>query len=129
MPIAIYNMQNQLVGGAVIDSDQLGWLYRGNDRIGRIEVDWGSEEQEHVSEAFVAGDCKAHLTLERYGLATGKLTRGYDEVGQVKSLGSGKYGLYRGDRQLGWMESKGDPLSGKHMILFGGPASAVLLGL
>jgi hypothetical protein len=129
MPIAIYNMQNQLVGGAVIESDQLGWLYRGNERIGRLEVDWGEEDQEHVAEAFVKGECKAHLVLERYGLVSGKLTRGYEELGQVRSLGGGKFGLFRGDQQVGWMANKGDPVSGKHIILFGGTAAAALMDL
>ncbi len=129
MPIAIFNMQNQLIGGAVIESEQLGWLYRGNERIGRVEVDWGEEEQEHVAEAFVKGEMKAHLVLERYGLAAGKITRGYEELGQVRSLGGGKFALFRGEQQLGWMENKGDPISGKHIILFGGAAAAALIGL
>jgi hypothetical protein len=122
-------MQNQLIGGVVIESEQLGWLYRGNERVGRVEVDWGEEDQEHVAEAFIKGEMKAHLVLERYGLASGKLTRGYEELGQVRSLGGGKFGLFRDDQQLDWMENKGDSISGKHIILFGGTGAAALMGL
>ena len=129
MPIAIFNMQNQLIGGVVIESEQLGWLYRGNDRFGRVEVDWGDEDQEHVAEAFISGELKAHLTLERYGIATGKLSRSYEEMGRIRSLEGGKYGLYRGDQLVGWMVNKGDPISGKHIILFGGTGAAALMGL
>jgi hypothetical protein len=129
MPIAIYNMQNQIIGGVVMESEQVGWLYRGNDRIGRIEVDWGDENQEHVAEAFIAGEMKARLTLERYGFSTGKLTRSYEELGRVRSLEGGKYGLYRGDQLVGWMVNKGDPISGKHIILFGGVGAAALMDL
>ena len=129
MPIAIFNMQNQLIGGVVIESEQLGWLYRGNERVGRVEVDWGEEDQEHVAEAFIKGEMKARISLERYGESTGKLTRSYEELGRIRSLEGGKYGLFRGDQLVGWMINKGDPISRKHIILFGGTGAAALMNL
>ncbi len=128
MSIAIYN-QTSLVGGVLIESETVGWLYRGAERIGRIEVDWGEEDQEHEATAFVAGNPCAGVTVERYGRSSGRIHRGLTDVGEVRPEGAGACGVYRAGQKVGRLESRAAGISVKHLMLFGGAGAAVLLGL
>jgi hypothetical protein len=128
MSIAIYSSK-ALVGGVLIESETLGWLYRGAERIGRIEVDWGEEDQEHEATAFVAGNLCASVTVERYGRSHGRIRRGLTSVGEVRAEGAGVCGVYQEDQKVGQLEARGAGVSVKHLMLFGGAGAAVLLGL
>ncbi|MEZ0395052.1 MAG: hypothetical protein ABWK53_01270 [Anaerolineales bacterium] len=128
MSIAIYN-QSALVGGVLIESETIGWLYRGAERIGRVEVDWGEEDQEHEATVFVAGNPCAGVTVERYGRSLGRIHRGLSDVGEVRPEGTGVCAIYRDAQKIGRLEAKATGLSMKHLMLFGGAGAAVLLGL
>lgn len=128
MSIAIFS-QNVLVGGVLIESETLGWLYRGAERIGRIEVDWGEEDQEHEATTFVAGNLCASVVVERYGRGSARIRRGLTDVGEVRSEGMGTCGVYHQDQKVGRLEARGAGVSMKHLMLFGGAGAAVLLGL
>jgi len=126
MKLAIFSTKG-LVGGVLVESDEVGWLYRGQERVGRIEVDWGGEDQEHIASVIIAGSCAATVVLDRYGQSAGKVTRQYDTLGEVRPEGGGVIGIYRGQQRVGYLQGQG--LSSKHMILFGGAGAAVLLNL
>ena len=128
MSIAIYN-QTALVGGVIIESEGIGWLYRGSERIGRIEVDWGEEEQEHEATVFIAGNICATVTVERYGRSAGKIKRGLTGIGEARPEGAGVCGIYRDEQKVGRLEAKAPNISVKHLMLFGGAGAAALLGL
>lgn len=128
MSIAIYN-QTALIGGVLIESETVGWLYRGSERIGRVEVDWGEEDQEHEATAFVAGNLCASVIVERYGRSNGRIRRGMTDVAEVRLEGTGVCGIYRQDQKVGRLESRGAAISAKHLMLFGGAGAAVLLNL
>ena len=128
MSIAIYH-QTTLIGGVVIESEGIGWLYRGSERIGRIEIDWGQEDQEHEATVFVAGNICATVTVERYGRSAGKIKRGLTGVGEARPEGPGVCGIYKDEQKVGRLEAKAPNVSVKHLMLFGGAGAAVLLGL
>lgn len=128
MSIAIFS-QNVLVGGVLIESETLGWLYRGAERIGRIEVDWGEEDQEHEATTFVAGNLCASVVVERYGRGSGRIRRGLTDVGEARAEGAGVCGIYREGQKVGRLEARAAGVSMKHLMLFGGAGAAVLLGL
>jgi hypothetical protein len=117
------------VGSIVIDSNEMGWLYKGEEIMGRIEVDWGGENQEHMASIFIHGDCLATITLDRYGKSIGKINRGFSEIGRVEPAGSGVCSVFKGSDVVGRLESKDSNISMKHIILFGGVGAAVLLGI
>ncbi|MBN2385471.1 MAG: hypothetical protein JXB85_00505 [Anaerolineales bacterium] len=129
MSIAIYD-KTRLIGGVVIESDTIGWLYRGTERIGRIEVDWGDEQDlDHEAEVLVAGVPCARVTLERYGRGMGKIQRGIASVGEVVPRERGVCVLYQDNQPVGKVEVRTEGVSGKHLILFGGAGAAALLGV
>jgi hypothetical protein len=128
MSIAIYN-QTTLVGGVVIESEGIGWLYRGSERVGRIEVDWGDEDQEHEATLFISGNITATVDVERYGRSAGKIMRGLTNVGEARPEGAGVCGIYKDDQKIGRLEAKAPGISVKHLMLFGAAGAAALLGL
>jgi hypothetical protein len=128
MSIAIYG-QTALVGGVIIESEGIGWLYRGSARVGRIEVDWGEEDQEHEATVFIAGEICATVTVERYGRSVGKIKRGQTSIGEARPEGAGVCAIYKGEQKAGRVEARAPGLSAKHLMLFGGAGAAALLGL
>jgi len=128
MHIAIFSKVS-FVGSVVVENEQVGWIHRADERIGRIEIDWGSEDQEHIASAYVGGNCVVTVALERYGQNYGKICQHYNEIGRVRPERGGMCSVYKGSEPIGFVESKADGISNKHLILFGGAGAAVLLGL
>jgi hypothetical protein len=119
------------VGQVSSEHGQLGWISSfTNNRIGRIEIDWGDDDNaDHLAYAYKGEECVANIALDRYIPNEGHILRRDTRIGKIVFESPGTYAVYLGAKKVGTVTSTGDKVGAKHLILLGGGAAVVLLGI
>ena len=130
--MAIQIFSNALYVGEIdAEYGELGWITDDANRyVGRIEIDWGDENQEdHIATVYKDDVVIATIVLDRYIPNRGQVFRREKKVGEIRLESPGNCSVYRGSKLVGIIKTTGKDVSDKHVILFGGGGAVVLLGL
>ncbi|HTX92518.1 MAG TPA: hypothetical protein VMC09_15000 [Anaerolineales bacterium] len=119
------------LGEVSTEHGQLGWINTfASNRIGRVEIDWGDDEDaDHLAYVYRGEECIANILLDRYLPNEGQIMRRDSKVGKIVYDSPGAFAVYRGDKLVGKVKSSGETITSKHLILFGGGGAVVLLGI
>ena len=130
MPIQIFSTALYL-GEVSTQHGELGWINTfAANRIGRIEIDWGDDDDsDHLAYVYRGNDCIANILLDRYLPNEGQIMRRDSKIGKIVFDSPGTYAVYRGTKMIGTVKNSGENVNGKHLILFGGGGAVVLLGM
>jgi hypothetical protein len=130
MPIQIFSTALYL-GEVSTEHDELGWVNTfAANRIGRVEIDWGDDEEaDHLAYVYRGEDCIANILLDRYLPNEGQIMRRESKIGKIVFESSGTYAVYRDAKLVGKVKSSGEGVNSKHLILLGGGGAVVLLGI
>jgi hypothetical protein len=130
MPIQIFSTALYL-GEVSTQHDKLGWVNTfAANRIGRIEIDWGDDDDsDHYAYVYRGEECVANILLDRYLPNEGQIMRRESKIGKIIYDSPGTYAVYRDQKLVGKVKSSGETINNKHLILFGGGGAIVLLGI